>query len=320
MLRATERLGRRARAVPGPRELARARRREAGGRGRARARLRRMSLPPLVDADWVQEHLGEPDLVLGDVRGPNAHSAGTCRGRSRSCSARRRRWPTARSCRSSRSRCSGASAGTGSPARSASSSTTAATASAPPPPPRPLCWPVTRTSRCSRAVSRRWPGELEHGRDRARRRRKTELEPRLDAVPTWEELRDRLDDPRADDPRRPLSDDEYSGRGGYPCDPRQGHIPGARQLEVERLFAGPGRPHEPWAVRELVGLPEGSEIVAYCHSGLALGARRAGAPRRRVRRAQLPGLVARVVAPRGPAGRALSGASARKAPLDSQNG
>ena len=35
-----------------------------------------MSLPPLVDAAWVQEHLGEPGLVLGDVRGPNAHGRG----------------------------------------------------------------------------------------------------------------------------------------------------------------------------------------------------------------------------------------------------
>src|ERR671935_1187676 len=33
-------------------------------------------LPPLVDAGWVQEHLGEPDLVLGDCRGPNAHQRG----------------------------------------------------------------------------------------------------------------------------------------------------------------------------------------------------------------------------------------------------
>ena len=33
-------------------------------------------LPPLVDAGWVQEHLGEHDLVLGDVRGPNAHGRG----------------------------------------------------------------------------------------------------------------------------------------------------------------------------------------------------------------------------------------------------
>src|ERR671935_960689 len=33
-------------------------------------------LPPLVDAGWVQEHLGEPGLVLGDCRGPNAHQRG----------------------------------------------------------------------------------------------------------------------------------------------------------------------------------------------------------------------------------------------------
>ncbi len=30
----------------------------------------------VVDAAWLQEHLGEPDLVVGDVRGPNAHSRG----------------------------------------------------------------------------------------------------------------------------------------------------------------------------------------------------------------------------------------------------
>ena len=36
------------------------------------------------------------------------------------------------------------------------------------------------------------------------------------------------------------SEDESWGRGGYPCDPRQGHIRGARHLEVERLFSGPG--------------------------------------------------------------------------------
>jgi len=35
-----------------------------------------VTLPPLVDAAWVQEHLGEDDLVLGDVRGPNAHQRG----------------------------------------------------------------------------------------------------------------------------------------------------------------------------------------------------------------------------------------------------
>ena len=33
-------------------------------------------LPAVVDAGWVAEHLGEPDLVLADVRGPNAHMRG----------------------------------------------------------------------------------------------------------------------------------------------------------------------------------------------------------------------------------------------------
>ena len=33
-------------------------------------------LPAVVDAAWVQARLGEPDLVLGDVRGPNAHMRG----------------------------------------------------------------------------------------------------------------------------------------------------------------------------------------------------------------------------------------------------
>jgi len=110
-----------------------------------------------------------------------------------------------------------------------------------------------------------WPGELELGPVELQKT-KTALEPQLAAVPTWEELRERLDDPELTilDVR---SEDEYRGRGGYPCDPRQGHIPGARHLEVEQLFAGPGQPHEPWGVRELTGLPEGAAIVAYCHSG-----------------------------------------------------
>ena len=61
--------------------------------------------------------------------------------------------------------------------------------------------------------------------------------------------------------------EEFSGEAGYPCDPRQGHIPGARNLDVGHLFEGPGRPAPAERIRELVGLPEGTEIVAYCHSG-----------------------------------------------------
>jgi thiosulfate/3-mercaptopyruvate sulfurtransferase len=56
---------------------------------------------------------------------------------------------------------------------------------------------------------------------------------------------------------------EYTGATGYPCDPRQGHIPGARHLDLGRLTDA-GSVAE---IRDLVGEPEGAEIVAYCHSG-----------------------------------------------------
>jgi thiosulfate/3-mercaptopyruvate sulfurtransferase len=56
---------------------------------------------------------------------------------------------------------------------------------------------------------------------------------------------------------------EYRGATGYPCDPRQGHIPGARHLELGELIDA-GSVEQ---IRELVGEPEGAEVVAYCHSG-----------------------------------------------------
>jgi 3-mercaptopyruvate sulfurtransferase SseA len=40
---------------------------------------------------------------------------------------------------------------------------------------------------------------------------------------------------------------EYDGETGYPCDPRQGHIPGAAHVEL--------------------GVESAARIVAYCHSG-----------------------------------------------------
>jgi thiosulfate/3-mercaptopyruvate sulfurtransferase len=56
---------------------------------------------------------------------------------------------------------------------------------------------------------------------------------------------------------------EYSGATGYACDPRQGHIPGARNLDVSQLMeAGSVE-----AIRALVGQPEGTEVIVYCHSG-----------------------------------------------------
>jgi thiosulfate/3-mercaptopyruvate sulfurtransferase len=77
---------------------------------------------------------------------------------------------------------------------------------------------------------------------------------------TREEIVARLGDAELTilDVRTPM---EYRGEAGYP-DPRQGHIPGARNVELSELL---GR--SPEQVRELVGLPEGAEIVAYCHSG-----------------------------------------------------
>jgi thiosulfate/3-mercaptopyruvate sulfurtransferase len=95
---------------------------------------------------------------------------------------------------------------------------------------------------------------------------KDRLEPALEALPTRDELLRRLHDPSLTllDVRTP---EEYAGRGGYPCDPRQGRIPGARRVGVEELFGAPGRPRPAEEVRALVELPEGADVVAYCHSG-----------------------------------------------------
>ncbi len=57
--------------------------------------------------------------------------------------------------------------------------------------------------------------------------------------------------------------EEYSGAVVAPCDPRAGHIPGARHVPLEELFHAGG----PDAVRALVGAPAGTEVIAYCHSG-----------------------------------------------------
>jgi len=55
---------------------------------------------------------------------------------------------------------------------------------------------------------------------------------------------------------------EYDGSFGAPCDPRQGHIPGARHLHVEEMLLLSDD-----ELRSRLALPAGSEVVAYCHSG-----------------------------------------------------
>jgi thiosulfate/3-mercaptopyruvate sulfurtransferase len=56
---------------------------------------------------------------------------------------------------------------------------------------------------------------------------------------------------------------EFSGESGYPCDSRQGHLAGARNVDLQDLLAAGGATE----IHALVGAPEGTEVIAYCHSG-----------------------------------------------------
>jgi thiosulfate/3-mercaptopyruvate sulfurtransferase len=56
---------------------------------------------------------------------------------------------------------------------------------------------------------------------------------------------------------------EFTGQVGPPCDPRWGHVPGARNLRLDALLECA----DVAAVRDLVGLDTGEEVIAYCHSG-----------------------------------------------------
>jgi thiosulfate/3-mercaptopyruvate sulfurtransferase len=79
---------------------------------------------------------------------------------------------------------------------------------------------------------------------------------------TIDELRGRLDDESLAivDVRTPL---EFDGTAASHCDPRHGHIPGAVNVPLERILECASADD----VRELVALPEGAEVVAYCHVG-----------------------------------------------------
>jgi thiosulfate/3-mercaptopyruvate sulfurtransferase len=74
-----------------------------------------------------------------------------------------------------------------------------------------------------------------------------------------EELARRLGELPVLDVRTPS---EYDGSFGSPCDPRQGHIPGAVNLDLQELMRLPDD-----ELRERLALPRGAEVVAYCHSG-----------------------------------------------------
>ena len=222
--------------------------------------------PSVVDSAWLAEHLGEPDVVVGDVRGPNAHTRGHIPG-SRPLVL-------------------------GSPPPGADESRV-----------RELAQEVVLRLRRHGITGRErlvlvdrgdgigampaaqmaelaghkrvaillggmaaWTGPVEEGTVELEPVREADLVPDPRALPTREELASRLGDVALTilDVRR---DDEFAGKRGNACDPRQGHIPGARHLELELLFAGPGVPQPAERIRELVGAPEGAEVVAYCHSG-----------------------------------------------------
>jgi thiosulfate/3-mercaptopyruvate sulfurtransferase len=222
----------------------------------------------VVDSGWLVEHLGEDDLVVGDVRGPNAHMRGhipgsrplvlgspppaadeeSARALAQEIALRLRRHGI-----TGRERLVLVDRGDGVGAMPAAQMAELAG------------HPQVAVLLGGIAG---WEGELAEGAVELEHVREAEadLEPNPGAFPTRQELAGRLADPTLTvlDVR---TSDEYTGRRGNQCDPRQGHIPGARNLDVGELFEGPGRPTSPERVRELVGLPEGAEIVAYCHSG-----------------------------------------------------
>jgi thiosulfate/3-mercaptopyruvate sulfurtransferase len=78
-----------------------------------------------------------------------------------------------------------------------------------------------------------------------------------------EELAARLGEVQVLDVRTPR---EFDGSGGQACDPRQGHIPGARNIDVYRLLE-----LSPDALRLELSPEDGVEIIAYCHSGSRSG-------------------------------------------------
>ncbi|MGD0715138.1 MAG: rhodanese-like domain-containing protein [Gaiellaceae bacterium] len=220
----------------------------------------------MVDAAWLAAHLGEDGLVVGDVRGPNAHSRGhipgsrplvlgspppgadesTVQELAKEVALRLRRHGI-----TGEERLVLVDRGDGVGAM-------------------PAAQMAELAGHPSVAILlgglAAWEGELAEGPVDLEPVRDAALEPNPHALPTRQELAARLDDPALTlfDVRR---EEEYTGRRGNQCDPRQGHIPGARRVDLEPFFTGPGVPEPPERIRELVGLPEGAEIVAYCHSG-----------------------------------------------------
>jgi thiosulfate/3-mercaptopyruvate sulfurtransferase len=226
--------------------------------------LRLSDAPSVVDVDWLRKHLGDEDLVVGDVRGPNAHMRGHIPGSrplvlgspppgadestvlelAKEVALRlRRHGITGRETLVLVDRGDGVGA-------------------------MPAAQLAELAGHPSVAILlgglAAWDGELAQGAVELEHVREGAFEPSPRALPTRRELASRLDDPALTilDVRR---EEEYTGKRGNACDPRQGHIPGARRLQVDELFGSDGLPLPSEEIRVLVG--DAQEIVAYCHSG-----------------------------------------------------
>jgi thiosulfate/3-mercaptopyruvate sulfurtransferase len=226
----------------------------------------RSDLPSVVDSAWLATHLDDPDLVVGDVRGPNAHMRGHIPGSrplvlgspppgadefavaelAKEVTLRLRRHGI-----TGNERLVLVDRGDGVGAMPAAQMAELAG--------------HQKVAILLGGIAG-WEGELAEGPVELEPVREASLEPNPRAYPTRHELASRLDDPSLVllDVRR---EDEYTGKGGSACDPRQGHIPGAKRVQVDTLFGDDGRPLSADEIRRLVGAPDGAEVVAYCHSG-----------------------------------------------------
>ena len=226
-----------------------------------------MSLPPVVDAAWLAEHAGEADVLVADVRGPNAHARGHIPGSipmmigtpgQFSSPQLREEFAAEAALRLRRHGVTGEERlilYDGGDLTNAAAALQVAEMGGHP-----------QVAVLAGGLAG-WSGEVETGIVEVEKSR-AELTPRPGAVDGWFDVVLCLEDPAVQivDVRR---EDEYSGKGGYPCDPRQGHIPGARNVEVSMLFAAPGVPKSPEEVRALVDSDR--DLITYCHSGSRSG-------------------------------------------------
>ena len=226
-----------------------------------------MTLATVVDASWLAEHLGDDDVLVADVRGPNAHMRGHIVGSIPMMIGTPGQFPSPEvrevfaaeaALRLRRHAVTGEERlvlyDGGDGVNAAAALQVAEMGGHP-------CVAVLAGGLAG------WPQELEATKVEVEKTR-TELTPRPEAVAGWWDV---SGDPGVLvlDVRR---EDEFSGKGGYPCDPRQGHIPGARNVEVSTLFAASGVPKPADEVRALVGAePDGTRVLAYCHSGSRSG-------------------------------------------------